>query len=366
MAIILVILGLVIGLGVGIMAQFIKWNKRKHSDEAVRSAIEEVVGQAGNGTFDITSLSQIKDAYSQDIIRIIAQKLSVTYLQSLNATICDIKNTELTYHDNNLGTDVTNIAAVAFSKDSDHTSDTYCNGTRVNSNIECQGAITTDSSKDIVRYITLPELKQYLNCPGNPLKILNNDLPPAFEKSSYNVSIYAAHGITPYRWCYTGTLPAGLTVNTTTCPNYQTLTQITIQGTPISGSSGSYELRFCVKDSNTPEPYETCKLFVLQVNPESSSTGINCTSYNLSITVNSSPWWGYPISTEVSGACVDSGRTSGTFNLYNLSSSTTITLTRGWWCSIGSAALSGTCETLDNNGDCLVNITCINGTCTSQ
>ncbi|SMP12481.1 prepilin-type N-terminal cleavage/methylation domain-containing protein [Desulfurobacterium pacificum] len=358
MAIVLVILGLIIGIGTGVMIQFIKWNKRQQTAKTVNSATSEAIGLSSEGSINPNSLPTITDAYSQKIVYIIAQKLTSSYLQPLNATICDVKDTQLFLQDNATGAKISNIAFIAFSKGSDYTSNTYCNEKQVNENTICTDNVTTDTTKDIVKYVTLPELKQYLGCPSNPLHILNNQLPIAYVNESYNATLYASGGIKPYKWNITET-------NCSWIKTKQINDSFTLSGTPTQ--QGSCLITVSVTDNNTPTPFTDIKTFSIDILQTSNNTSTGaCSSYNLTITVSSRPRWKYPISISIFGECVKT-LTRGSYTESSLQPSTTITLYENWWCiDENTVVLSGTVSSLDKNGDCETVINCTNGECTSQ
>lgn len=267
MAIVLVIVGLLLGLGTGFMIKFIKWKKHKE--------LEDLVSQNANSLIDnAISNGSLPNNFtgSQKLIYVVSRKLTASYLKLNHATICDIKDSELKYQDNNTNITMNNIAFVLFSKGEDYTSDTYCNGIKVDSNQTCMGNLTTDSSKDVINVITLPELKEILGCQGIPLKILNSELPIGIAGESYSVEIVASGGIKPYKWCYTGTLPSGISANpNAVCPHYQQADHLLLSGTPTSSSS--QKIKICVEDSNTPSPYNVCKFFVITINPQITGNG---------------------------------------------------------------------------------------------
>ena len=284
LAIILIILGLVVTIGTGVMIQFIKWNKRKQTQDKLNLTTTILTEKAAsNGTLNISDIPEIKDAYLQNVLLVLSNKLTAPYLSSKNATICDLKNTGLSFYDNATGSNLLNVAFVVFSRGDDYSSDTYCNGIKVNHPIICSGNVTTDSTKDLVKVVTLPQLKQSLQCPGIPLKILNQYLPTAIENSYYKASIYASGGIKPYTWSLTGKLPKGLTYSSN---NYS----LTIRGTPKINSAGSYAIKVCVQDTNTPLPYKYCKIFRLKVTSQTPSPPTppnTCEHYSIKYTAES-------------------------------------------------------------------------------
>jgi autotransporter-associated beta strand protein len=61
--------------------------------------------------------------------------------------------------------------------------------------------------------------------------IATSSLPPANENAAYTQAILTSGGTAPFTWSYTGTLPSGISFNTSTG---------TFGGTPAAGSAGTY------------------------------------------------------------------------------------------------------------------------------
>ena len=132
---------------------------------------------------------------------------------------------------------------------------------------------------DIVKWITLSELTTKADCSDARLKILNNELPSGKEVSAYNATLFADGGVpfadgagdldsvVDYEWCLEddpiNNLPgsisftcvgqsllsaASCTLVTGTCEQCTTLG---ITATPIAASTaGSYRPTFFVRDEN--------------------------------------------------------------------------------------------------------------------
>ncbi|ADY74074.1 hypothetical protein Dester_1444 [Desulfurobacterium thermolithotrophum DSM 11699] len=378
MAIILVILGLILGIGMGTMIQFIKWNKRKETKNLLNSQVEQVIGTISSSKkIDLSQIPKVKDSYSQDIITIVAYKVTSNFLSPKNATVCDLKDTELTYKDNATGMTVNNVAFIVFSKGSDYTSDTYCNDVKVTNDIACNGTITTDSTKDLVRFVTLPELKNYLGCLGNPLKILNNELPSGIVGESYYAEVMAIGGIKPYKWCYSGLPPSGINITpNAVCPNYQESSILTLSGMPSNLTSAS--IKICVEDSNTPSSYKSCKDFIIVINSSgngtsSSETGennSNCASgYSFRFTaVNlGQNWiWVWPLrysyndreGVEEKIFLIPEGSTRNYSSPYTLYGRDFISVTF-YWRGNEYVPLARNVSELDANGDCDIQVKCV-------
>jgi len=136
---------------------------------------------------------------------------------------------------------------------------------------------------DIVKWVTLDELRIKAGCVGPQLKILNNELPYGFQGSPYSAVVYADGGVPfssggRYRWCIQQSGPTGLTFNQATsdadCLNLPEASwgqadnlTISISGTP---TASTFNLTFFVRDNNDPVANNdnvAQKTLVLTVNP---------------------------------------------------------------------------------------------------
>jgi type II secretory pathway pseudopilin PulG len=169
-AIILIMAGLLMVLGTGFMIRFIKWQRHKKLEDYVLKNADNVIDIAISYHYLPDNLT------SSDLGYLKAQKLTKDYLSSKNATICDIKDTQVRYVDNATNTTLNNVAFVVFSKGEDGVSNTSCDHQIGDGICSPNSTITTDLSKDIVHVVTLPELKERLRCEEPPLKILNRKL----------------------------------------------------------------------------------------------------------------------------------------------------------------------------------------------
>ncbi|MBA3036264.1 MAG: prepilin-type N-terminal cleavage/methylation domain-containing protein [Desulfobacterium sp.] len=119
----------------------------------------------------------------------------------------------------------------------------------------------TEEYDDLVQWVTLNELKVKTGCQGPPLRIINNDLPSGKESSPYSAVIYADGGVSPYTWTLVTSPPPapGLAFTAATA---------TISGTPTT--RGAYLVKIQVCDNNDPSgPNDNCavKDFVITINP---------------------------------------------------------------------------------------------------
>jgi hypothetical protein len=141
---------------------------------------------------------------------------------------------------------------------------------------------------DIVKWVTLDELRTKIGCPMQ-IRIINNELPYGFENSPYRATVFAEGGVPfsssgKYKWCIQGNLPSGLSANPSTSAtdclslseaSWGQADNVTISGTPANGTSGSYLLTFFVRDNNDPSGSNdniAQKTLVLTIQPRQGST----------------------------------------------------------------------------------------------
>jgi hypothetical protein len=134
---------------------------------------------------------------------------------------------------------------------------------------------------DVVKWLTLNELRIDAGCVGAQLKILNNELPSGTVGTAYSATAYADGGVPfasggKYRWCVQGTLPVGVVISpNTTSVDCASLAEaawgqsdtLVFSGTPIA--AGSYNLTIFARDDN-----------------DTSSTDDNIAQKSLVITIN--------------------------------------------------------------------------------
>lgn len=102
-----------------------------------------------------------------------------------------------------------------------------------------------------------------------PLVFSSTSLPQGTEGTSYYRSLSVSGGTTPYSWTLSsGTLPSGITMETTSSYCYLT-------GTPVSGTAGSHTFTITVTDSSSPA----------QTAQQSFTIYIEEGSYDLTVTV---------------------------------------------------------------------------------
>ncbi|WP_297210609.1 MULTISPECIES: putative Ig domain-containing protein [Thermodesulfovibrio] len=298
-AIVLVILGLLIGLGASLIGPLTKRAKINETKETLNANVEAIISwAAGNKRLPNTNefvnvIRNRNDSWGKPFYYIVDNNL-VQQPTGTENKICDRRTTNITvrvYQDANNYQDIPNVAFLIISS-----GENYNNQTAGTQQITTATTIiipyndapnidyyTNDFNRpepydDIVKWVTLDELRIKVGCQGAQLKILNNELPYGYVGSSYNATIYAEGGISfssggRYQWCREGSLPSGLNANPSNSSsdclnggNWAQADSISITGTPTT--QGTYSLKFYVRDN---DGNTASKTLVLTINPQSSN-----------------------------------------------------------------------------------------------
>lgn len=312
LAVSLVVIGLLIGLGVGMVGPLMTAIKVRESKENLGGAVESVNSWAagnnrlpdnstGNSYSFVNVAKNPKDAWGRDFIYLYDQNLTTTATKD---TICGRRSTPITLTDSNTSASIPNIAYTIISSGDDATVQSTLiatttpavtatlNGAASGPSIASDtrgyvtGTVVADTANDLVRWVTLDELRTKVGCQGAQLRIVNNELPYGHENSPYLVKLYRDGGGGTYSWCWTGTLPNGVKLYdkedtatqteitasascslTTGTWRIETATERpVIQGTPTTTplTRGTYNQTLYVKDSQENISYNQ---FVLTINP---------------------------------------------------------------------------------------------------
>ncbi|MCX8044738.1 MAG: putative Ig domain-containing protein [Desulfobacterota bacterium] len=260
-AIVLVIVGLLVGMGASMVKPLTQRAKFSETREVVQSAVQSVIGYAtasGNRLPDGVTFPTIirsgKDAWGKNIEYVFDNALTVT------TSVCNRGTTNLTVRRcNNAACTgavvVTNVAFVVLSSGSNYNNQTAASQaismpTTINvydADIDgvdnCNDApagIRAERYDDIVEMVTIYDLKAKTGCADREIRVVTRNLPLGKVGSSYPAAtLSAANGTAPYTWTVTiGTLPSGLTLAGATG---------VIAGTPMA--AGTYPFTVQVTDS---------------------------------------------------------------------------------------------------------------------
>lgn len=238
MAIVLVIIGFLIGVGIAMIGPLTTMSKVRETRDITTAAADSISSwAAGNNRIppfaptapDTARFSQIvqksQDSWSGPLIYAYDGNLAPTGAAAATKdTICGRRSTLITLTNTATGSTVSNIAYIIVSQAENATTDTSIAGVPLTSGpITAATTITTNSDIDILRWVTLDELRSKIGCQGPQLKIVNNELPPGNNLTPYTASIYAEGGVPylasgKYSWCIqniTGTVPTNITYKDT-------------------------------------------------------------------------------------------------------------------------------------------------------
>ena len=269
-AIVLVILGLLMGLGAGLISMLTKRSKIVESRETVDAAVEALVSYAAGNKCLTDNLTQanvrkILDAWNQPLFLRVAPELLPGQCSPYNSTICDRKSTNLTVKICSDAActsyqEIKNVAFVVASNGPNYirqimneTSEVkiYTPGLQVNS-------LEFD---DIVKWVTLDELRTKMGCPGAQLRIITTELPLAYQNQPYSAIIYAEGGVKPLNWSFNST------ASWLSCSSGSDSTAYNCIGTP--SCPGSYTLTVYVEDnSSIPPKSNATRSYTINVQPD--------------------------------------------------------------------------------------------------
>lgn len=306
LAIVLVIIGMLVSLGtsmVGPLTTFVKVRETKDQQDATLQSVTSWAS-SHNSIPDQTGFPTVvqspKDAWDHDFIYLFDADLATA--TPTKDTICGRRSTPIILTTTTPLATINNVAFVVLSGADSQTLRTSLagtlNGAPLNGIVTASGAATgtltvTGPNGDLVRWVTLDELRSKAGCQGAPLKIVNNELPFGAVATPYSVTIVADGGVPfasppTYKWCVNN-LPAGFSqTGGVQSANCLTLAEagwggassgLTISFAGGAVATGAYPITVVARDyadalttsaaCSSADPGDNCaqKLFVLTVNP---------------------------------------------------------------------------------------------------
>ncbi len=293
MAIVLVLIGLLIGAGTSLISPLTKRAQLIENRDITKTAYEAVIGYAAQhkqlpSTLDSLGV-KTTDTYGNQL----------QYYTWTGTNLCTSTGDYITVEDASNGTTISknNIAFIIINSNANHCNQT---GTASPFNILPQGQQVNSGTcpagneyDDIVMYADIDMLRQKI-C--NTFRITTDSLPIGMEEQAYPTTVLqATDGTLPYNWNITsGALPPGLTLSNLTSGSCGTITCTSsnpcgcISGTPTQ--FGSFNFTLQVQDSDTPKRTAT-KSLAITINPnqpvittESLPTATEELSYNVQLT----------------------------------------------------------------------------------
>ncbi|MDI1472825.1 prepilin-type N-terminal cleavage/methylation domain-containing protein [Thermodesulfovibrio sp. 1176] len=230
-AIVLVILGLLIGLGASLIGPLTKRAKITETKDTLNAAVESVIGFGVKNNRIPTNeefpqaVRNSNDAWTKPLIYFFDPTLTATPNNPAEG-ICGRKTTNLIVcTDADCRSQIQDVAFIVVSGGPNYNVQTGslttspCPSGKTCYKVYPQDYPNVDDYPpdlpegaraeeydDIVKWITLDELRIKVGCQGAQLKILNNELPYGYVGSTYNATIYAEGGVPftsggKYKWC---------------------------------------------------------------------------------------------------------------------------------------------------------------------
>ncbi|WP_083498620.1 Ig domain-containing protein [Thermosulfidibacter takaii] len=230
LAIVMVIIGILLGMGLGMLGILTKRAKYKESEEAVNAAVEAVLGYVQEyrklpncDTFK-SIVRKPYDSFNKPLWYIVNKDLEDCCGVSSNGTIGKYLSIRIC-KDSTCGNydEITGVAFMVLSGGSNYNvqADVDGDGSHVSVNgtcVEVNGATTVkvyspgvqvdayagdmnrvEEYDDIAKWVTIPEMQSSTGC--QPLHITSPSvLPPAKEGQSYYYQLTSEGGCTPYTW----------------------------------------------------------------------------------------------------------------------------------------------------------------------
>jgi prepilin-type N-terminal cleavage/methylation domain-containing protein len=258
LAVVLVIVGIVAGLGMGLLGSMTKRVKFIETRDTVKMVFDAITGYAvANKRLpaNLTVLGvKTTDSFSSNLFYDVATGITASDL-------CSTQGTYLTINDLSAPAK-TNIAFIILSEGENRCPETGASTPYTIIDTGVTGSCVADATAgydDIVMYLDIDTLREQI-C--NPFKIVTESLPLGTEAVAYSsTTIQATDGTTPYVWSSSGTLPPALALNAVSG-------QIT--GTPTSDGTFSFTVSVTDVEGRTAS-----KSFAITINPNDPQINTN-------------------------------------------------------------------------------------------
>ncbi len=241
LAMVLVVIGILVSLGMGLIGPLTKTAKYNETKDIVTASVESVISFSAaskrlpTSTEFPTKVRNPNDAWTKPLYYFPDPSLTSIPAGSTDA-ICGRSITSLTICQDAACTVATNIPNAAFVVVSGADNYNIQTGTSIGGtcppgqtcvrvypidtlNVDDNATDFTrlEPYDDIVKWVTLDELRTKVGCVGAQLKIQNAQLPSGYRCGAYSATLFAQGGIPfpsggSYKWCTQGTLPGGLTL----------------------------------------------------------------------------------------------------------------------------------------------------------
>ncbi len=263
MAIVLVIIGLLVGMGTGLLKILIKREKISETRGDLKTVYNTILGYTKSTKKLPSSLNVLgvktKDSYNEDFLYFVASGITTSDL-------CTTQGSYLSVLDK--GVPKSNVAFIVFSKGENHCNQTG-NSTATSFQILQPGTVTSGCPQGQVEYddeVLYADINTLRDMVCNSFKIVTVNLPYGMEEQPYPTSsLEATDGTPPYSWSIiSGNLPPGLNFDEDGGQ---------ISGTPIE--DGTFNFTVQVQDAEGRTATRSLSISINPNNPVISTVYLN-------------------------------------------------------------------------------------------
>lgn len=214
LALVLVIIGILVSLGAGMIGPLNTMVKLRETRESMDADLQSVISWATSNNkvptwseFSTNVAKSSNDAWGRPFVFLYYSSLAPT--SATKDTICGRRSTFLNISTLEPKVYVKNVAFAVVSRADNTNFTSKVNGTAVASGATPDNQYHTlaanGPNSDLIRWVTLDELRGKVGCQGAPLKILNNELPFS-ASANYSATLTADGGVPfssggAYKWC---------------------------------------------------------------------------------------------------------------------------------------------------------------------
>ncbi|MBF0328015.1 MAG: prepilin-type N-terminal cleavage/methylation domain-containing protein [Nitrospirae bacterium] len=305
LSMVLIIIGIILGLGLGVLGPTLKGAKVKQAEGYIDSAIESVVSfgmttkRLPSTGAEFTSLIRNpNDPWGNSLYYIYDNDTATAG----SGGICGRRTTSVTLQINDVikgNRTITDVAFIIFSSGANFniqtgtptgwgTQDVRAASPQTvtiyspleNPNTTVNGSAgSADPYDDIVKWVTLSELRTQIGCQGAPLQMINNEMPSGSATATpYSANVFASGGVPyaagGYQWYWdniSGNMSwlrvmcgANPVTRQTWSGSGSPCTQLSFDNNSGTPAAGSYNIRIAVSDNNNNNDN---KSFVITINP---------------------------------------------------------------------------------------------------
>lgn len=278
LSVVLVIIGILVSLGFGMIGPLTTFVKVRETRDLQDAALQSVTSWASSrnsipdaDTFPSAAKYPL-DAWGRKFVYLYDSTLSDSPTKD---TICGRRSTLLKLKTTDPAATMDNVAFVVLSGADNAILKSTLNGVAITASGAAIDTITvTSPNGDLVRWVTLDELRSKIGCQGAPLKIVNNELPFGNYSAPYSATIVPDGGIPPFDWrikkrsslpigiLFQPNMPVPFANNSTS--DWVTSSNSNLAITGALSPQGSYSFTIMVRDS---DGNSASRLFVLTINP---------------------------------------------------------------------------------------------------